>query len=118
MIDKPDDDPGITMDAIIAPHRERTLQRMTAQNEVLCIQDGSDLNYNSLSQCTGLGAISNNQTNTQSRGLHLHSTMVVSSDGIPLGLLGAKCEAREIKKQNEDTALNNGPIEEKKNFAG
>ena len=60
MIDKPDDS-AMTMSAILAPHRERTLQRMVAQQTVLCIQDGTDLNYNSLAQCEGLGVIGINQ---------------------------------------------------------
>ena len=115
MIDRPDDDPGVTMEGIIAPHRERTLQRMAAQQTVLCIQDGTDLDYKRLSKCKGLGVIGTNQTNAQSRGLHLHSTMVVSSDGVPLGILGAKCEAPEVKKK-EDKPSSNRPIEEKKTF--
>jgi hypothetical protein len=40
---------------------------------VLCIQDGTDLNYASLAQCEGLGVIGTNQTGANSRGLHLHS---------------------------------------------
>ena len=77
MIDKPDDS-AITMSAILAPHRERTVQRMMAQSTVLCIQDGSDLNYSSLAQCEGLGVIGTNQTVAQSCGLHLHSTLVLT----------------------------------------
>ncbi len=116
MIDQPDDS-AITMDAILAPHRERTLQRMLAQPTVLCIQDGSDLNYNSLAQCEGLGVIGTNQTKAQSRGLHLHSTLVVTTDGLPLGLLGAKCEAPEGKEEPEEKASSRKkPIEERKNF--
>lgn len=121
------DEAAITLDAIIAPHRERTLQRMLAQQTVLCIQDGTDLNYNSLSQCEGLGVIGSNQTGAQSRGLHLHSTLVVTTDGLPLGLLGAQCEAPEGKPEetDEETAgattkkkatSSKKPIEEKKNF--
>ncbi len=117
MIDKPDDC-AITLDAILAPHRERTLQRMMAQQTVLCLQEGTDLNYNSLAQCEGLGVIGTNQTSAQSRGLHLHSTMVVTTDGLPLGLLGAKCEAPEGKKEEreEEATSSKKPIEEKKNF--
>ncbi|MEN8132758.1 MAG: IS4 family transposase [Pseudomonadota bacterium] len=115
MIDKPDDC-AITMDAILAPHRERTLQRMMVQQTVLCIQDGTDLSYNSLAQCEGLGVIGTNQTSAQSRGLHLHSTMVVTTDGLPLGLLGAKCEAPEGKKEEDTGASSNKPIEERKTF--
>ena len=96
MIDKPDDS-AVTMAAILAPHRERTVQRMVqrmmAQQTVLCIQDGTDLNYNSLAQCEGLGVIGTNQSGTQSCGLPLHSSLVVTPDGLPLGLLGAQCEA-------------------------
>ena len=118
MIDKPDDS-AITMSAILAPHRERTVQRMMAQSTVLCIQDGSDLNYSSLAQCEGLGVIGTNQIGAQSRGLHLHSALVVTTDGLPLGLLGAQCEAPEGKEEGEDekrASSGKKPIEERKNF--
>lgn len=120
MIDKPDDS-AITMPAILAPHRERTVQRMQAQPTVLCIQDGSDLNYNSLTKCEGLGVIGTNQTSAQSRGLHLHSTLVVTTDGLPLGLLGGKCEAplgqkEEPEEEEEKASSSKKPIEERKNF--
>jgi hypothetical protein len=120
MIDKPDDC-ALTMNAILAPHRERTLQRMRAQPTVLCIQDGSDLNYNRLAQCEGLGVIGTNQTRAQSRGLHLHSTLVVTTDGLPLGLLGARCEAPEGRKEEPEeeeqkASSRKKPIEERKNF--
>ena len=54
MIDKPDDS-ALNAAAILAPHRQRTIQRMTAQPTVLCIQDGTDVNYHRLVQCIGLG---------------------------------------------------------------
>ncbi len=120
MIDKPDDS-AVTMDAILAPHRERTVQRMRAQPTVLCIQDGSDLNYNSLTKCEGLGVIGTNQTSAQSRGLHLHSTLVVTTDGLPLGLLGGKCEAppgqqEAPEDEQEKASSRKKPLEERKNF--
>ena len=71
------------MSAILQPHRERTIQRMKAQKTVLCIQDGSDLNYSTLERCKGLGSIGTNQTGKQSKGLHLHSTFAVTSSGLP-----------------------------------
>ena len=116
MIDQPDDS-ALTLEAITAPHRERTVQRMLAQRTVLTIQDGTDLNYNSLARCEGLGVIGTNQTGAQSRGLHLHSTLVVTTEGVPLGLLGAQCEAPPARdaEQEKDTASNK-PIEQKKTF--
>ena len=73
--------------------------------------------YNSLAQCEGLGVIGNNQTGAQSRGLHLHSTLAVTTAGLPLGLLGAKCEAHEGKKKEPKGEKKvTKPIEERKSF--
>ena len=88
-IDHPDEE-AVSMPHILQPHRERTVQRMRAQRTVLCIQDGSDLDYSSLAQCQGLGVIGTNQTNAQSRGLHLHTTLAVAPNGLPLGVLRAQ----------------------------
>jgi hypothetical protein len=84
MIDKPDDS-VLNAGAILAPHRARTVQRMMGQATVLCIQDGTDLNYNQLEQCIGLGVLSKNQTGAKTRGLHMHSTFAVNTEGLPLG---------------------------------
>ena len=51
---------------------------MKGQRVVLCIQDGSDLDYSTLARCEGLGVIGTNQTEAQSRRLHLHSTFAVA----------------------------------------
>jgi len=115
MIDKPDDS-AVTMPNILLPHRERTIRRMKAQQTVLCIQDGSDLNYSNLSQCEGLGIIGTNQTAAQSRGLHLHSTFAVTTNGLPLGVLRAECTAPELKPENDNRPASAIPIEEKKTF--
>ena len=53
-IDHPDDDQA-SMQAILAPHQRRTIQRMKAQPLVLCIQDGTDINYAGLVQCVNAG---------------------------------------------------------------
>jgi len=115
MIDHPDEI-AITMENILKPHRYRTIRRMMAQDIVLCIQDGTSLNYSGLSQCEGLGVIGTNQTDAQSMGLHLHSTFVVSSDGLPLGILRAECQAREAKSKEDKRPAASIPIEEKKTF--
>ena len=115
LIDKPDDS-QVTMQAMLAPHRGRTLQRMKAQPTVLCIQDGTDLNYSGLAQCEGLGSIGTNQTGARSLGLHLHSTLSVTTEGLPLGVLSARCEALPAKSERDDRPASAIPIEEKKTF--
>ncbi len=116
LIDAPDES-AIHMANILLPHREQTIRRMKGQPLVLCIQDGSDLNYNSLSQCEGLGEIGSNQTGAKSRGLHLHSMVAITTDGLPLGVLRAKCSAPETKDKNDKRRARENPIEQKKTFA-
>jgi len=116
MMDRPDDS-EMTMEAILAPHRERTLQRMRARPTVLCIQDGTDLNYAGRPHCEGLGVIGSNQTGAQSAGLHLHSTFVVGTDGLPLGVLAAQCTAPQPKAKDDDKPAAATPIEDKKTFS-
>ena len=116
MIDKPDDS-ALNAGVILAPHRARTVQRMMGQATVLCIQDGTDLNYNQLEQCVGLGVLSKNQTGAQTRGVHMHSTFVVSTEGLPLGVLEAQFSAPQPKPDTDTRPVASIPIEEKKTFA-
>ena len=114
-IDQPDDSPT-NVASILAPHRARTVQRMKAHATVLCIQDGTDLNFSGLAQCEGLGSIGTNQTGASSAGLHLHSTFVVTTEGLPLGLLDAQCHAPVPRAEDDKRASADIPIEEKKTF--
>jgi len=115
MIDQPDES-AVNMFNILSPHRQRTIRRMQGQQTVLCIQDGSDLNYNNLDQCEGLGVIGSNQTGAKSRGLHLHSTLAVAPNGLPLGVLCAQGIAAEDKSPKDKRTAPEIPIEEKKTF--
>ena len=86
MIDQPEES-AVTPENILAPHRARTVQRMRDQNTVLCIQDGTDLNFATRPACGGLEIIGRNQTSAKTRGLHLHLTLATTGEGLPLGIL-------------------------------
>lgn len=116
LIDTPDES-AVTMANILQPHRERTVRRMLGQRTVLCIQDGSDLDYSGLVECDGLGEIGTNQTGAKSRGLHLHATLAVAPNGLPLGVLRAQCFDPESKSAEDDRSSYAIPIEEKKTFS-
>jgi len=109
LIDQPADT-EVTPQNILRPHRERSLRRMQAQSTVLCIQDGTDVNFTTHPQTRGLGVIGANQTGAQSRGLHLHSTLAVTTEGLPLGVLRTRFDAPEPKGQAPALA------EQKKSF--
>ena len=115
MIDQPDES-AVNMPNILLPHRQRTVRRMQGQKTVLCLQDGSDLDYNNLDQCQGLGEIGTNQTGAKSHGLHLHSTLAVAPNGLPLGVLRAQCVAPKSKSPEENRPAFKITIEEKKTF--
>lgn len=115
MIDQPEDS-AVNLSNILAPHRKRTVRRMMGQKTVLCLQDGSDLNYTNLDQCEGLGEMGANQTGAKSRGLHLHSTLAVAPNGLPLGVLRAQCTAPKAKSPEDKRPAFAIPIEEKKTF--
>ncbi len=115
MIDQPEAS-AMTMPNILAPHRTRTIRRMMGHKTVLCLQDGSDLNYTNLAQCEGLGEIGTNQTGATSRGLHLHSTVAIAPNGLPLGVLRAQCTAPDGQAPADPRPTFAIPIEEKKTF--
>ena len=115
LIDQPEES-AVSMPNILAPHRERTVRRMLGQQTVLCIQDGTDLDYTGLADCEGLGVIGTNQTGARSRGLHLHSTMAVATNGLPLGVLRAQCIAPELRSPDDKRPACAIPIEEKDTF--
>lgn len=105
--------PEITPEAILAGHRERTIERMMAHETVLVVQDTSDLNFASRHHTEGLGPIGTNQTGAQSLGLRLHSSLALSAEGLPLGVLRSSCFAPE---PYGEAGKQSRPIEEKKSF--
>ena len=92
LIDQPAES-AVTVENILAPHRERTLRRMCGHDTVLCIQDGTRLNFTRRGQTEGLGSIGSNQTGAVARGLALHTTLAVNPDGMALGVLRAAFDA-------------------------
>lgn len=114
LIDMPDDS-AVTVHAMLAPHRQRTEQRMLSQGVVLCVQDGTQLNYTGLAQCVGLGWLGANQTGARSVGLHLHSTLAFTTQGLPLGVLDARLQAPAVRPDEQRPAAS-VPIEDKKTF--
>ena len=66
---------------------------MQGSDVVLCIQDGSDLNFAEHPGCAGLGLIGRNKGSSGTLGLHMHSMLAVNGDGIPLGVPHIQYEA-------------------------
>src|SRR5207244_139788 len=112
-IDSPRD--SLHPEAMLATHRKRTMQRMRSHPVVLVVQDTTDLNFSTRPQTTGLGLVGTNQTGAQSLGLKLHSSVVLTPEGLPLGILRSVADAPEEKGLAGKKSVGR-PMEEKKSF--
>jgi hypothetical protein len=74
--------------------RETTCEAMTGLEEVLLIQDTSDMNYNTHKKTEGLG-----YSSEKVLGIKTHSCIALTTNGNPIGLMAQKCFTREIVKE-------------------
>lgn len=102
----------LNLDSLLKNHRERTVRRMKNEPIALIVQDTTDLNLSTRSHCRGLGQIGANQTGTKSRGLRLHSSLALSEEGLPLGLV----QLRGYAPQSAEGKDRDRPIEEKESY--
>lgn len=94
----------VTPENILAPHRARTLRRMTGQQTVLLVQDGTDLNFATHPGCRGLGIIGKNKGSSGTLGLHMHTTLAVAADGVPLGVPRIEYDAPDARAERNKPA--------------
>ena len=106
--------PKASEQKIFAAHQECTVQRMQGQPIVLAIQDTSYLNYSHHPQTKGLGPIGDSRSDAQ--GLIMHSTLVVTPEGLPLGLLTQKIWARSSYNQQSERERKNTAVEQKESY--
>jgi len=102
----------LACDKIIAAHRDQTLARMKGEKVVLCNQDTTSLNFSTHKATTGLGPIGDRKSNPQ--GLFMHSTLAVTPQGLPLGVLKLKCYSRA--GHNEPEASKGRSLEDKESY--
>ena len=107
------EDPYHTMDTLLAPHYESTVNRIAKEKVVLAVQDTTSLNYTTHPQTEGLGPIGN-RNDGGAIGLVLHDTLAFNLEGTPLGLLNVQCWAREFAEADSEKRRPKAlPIEEK-----
>jgi hypothetical protein len=104
----------VTMDALLEPHHQATIDRMRRESVVLVAQDTSSLNYTMHSEMQGIGPISNRVNGPQ--GLMVHSALAFRPDGLPLGLLDIECWARDPREFGKKKQRHSKPIEAKESF--
>jgi len=108
------DNAKVEADAILAPHRVRTLERAASHEVVLAIGDTAMLDYTDHPRTIGLGPLAD----LKHQGLLLHPTLVVTPERVPLGLIDHFVWTRneETFATGEKSELAERPIEEKESF--
>jgi hypothetical protein len=105
-----------TAEKILLPHRERTRERVAAHELVLGVQDTTFLDYSHHPKKQGMGPIGTTQQ-PNLRGMVMHSTLMLSPEGVSLGLASQKIWSRdETPKQMDADERRQIPIEDKESY--
>ena len=105
------DNGAVTAESILEPHRACSLKRLAGEQNVLCIEDTTELDYTDKSDIDGLGSL-----NYEIRqGLYLHPMVAVTPDRLCHGVLNWHTVVREPGSLGEDED-DKRPVEEKESF--
>lgn len=95
--------------AILAPHVQRTVERIQGAPVVLAVQDTTELDYSSHRATTGLGTLNDEQH----RGMLAHTTLALTPDRVPLGLLAQEVIVRDPAEFGKRKTRKQRPISAK-----
>lgn len=91
-------------------HKKKTEERIKREKIVLAVQDTTSVDYTSLLETEGLGTLESKHA----KGVFIHTTLAISENKQPLGIIEQKIWARETREEKGETRKNeNIPIEEK-----
>jgi hypothetical protein len=85
------DNERVDPDGILGSHIAQTIARMRELPVVLAAADTTEFNLTHLAATTGLG----HGSQAHLRGFFMHSLLALAPEGLPLGVAGLKCWARD-----------------------
>jgi len=103
----------VTMQVLLRPHIEATVDRIADHRVVLAVQDSSSLNYTAHA-AADMGPI--HTVHSKATGMILHDTLALDTSGVPLGLLNVQCWARDKEDRGKSARRKALPIEEKESI--
>lgn len=103
------DTPSVQGSALLDGHLEATRRRLSAEPLVLVIQDTCELNYSHHPHTVGLGPLSR----SDQRGLFVHSSLAMTPERVPLGLIDQQVWAREPLERGKAKTRKRRKIEDK-----
>lgn len=99
-------------EAIASAHRQQTYQRCQDFPHVLALHDTTSFNYSGHPQTTGLGYLDDHKC----QGFFVHSMLLCSATGVPLGLGYQDVWARPEAEYGKRAHRKQKPIEQKESF--
>jgi Transposase DNA-binding len=99
----------IVPDDIVHSHIDATYHRLDQVPLVLAVQDTTEIDWSSLRGAKGLGPLGNSAC----RGLFVHSTLAITPERVPLGLLAQQVWARDPTDIGKSARRKKRPIQEK-----
>jgi hypothetical protein len=106
------DNDAIKPEAILVSHQKATLERMYDKSLVLAIQDTTELDYTHHPATDGLGTLHD----TKHHGLLVHTTLAVSPERVPLGLIQQQVILRPEAEFGKKHTRKQRPIQEKESY--
>lgn len=101
--------PNVDGAKILSSQRLATLERMKEYPLVLALQDTTEVSLTRYPSIDGRGALSH----VHARGFLAHSTLAVTPEGLPLGLLAQENWVRKDENLGQSAQCRERPIEEK-----
>jgi Transposase DNA-binding/Transposase Tn5 dimerisation domain len=100
---------------ILAPHGQRTVARLKAHPLILAVQDTTFFNYTAHPQIEGLGEIG--KKDQHQRGFGMHTTLALTPEGLPLGVLNQAFFTRPIgEPAHTPQEAHKLPVEDKESY--
>ncbi len=103
------DNPHVSRDAILKSHSQATARRVATERVVLAVQDTTRVDYSHHPATSGLGILEDEQQ----RGVLLHSTLMVTPNRVPLGLIDQPVIYRDPAEFGKKHRRKQRPIAEK-----
>lgn len=103
------DNAKATVEKVLAPHRDATVLRAKQCPRVLLVQDTTELDYTRKKQLKGAGPLAEGPRT----GFFAHNHLVLSAEGLALGVWGTDFIAREHGQTGKSKLRRHLPIEEK-----
>lgn len=101
----------VTPDAIRRPHQRQTAERAREHPIVLAIQDKTELDFDA-HPAQGMGPLSA----VAHLGLHVHSVLLASLTGVPLGIVYQEVWARDPQTRGKAQQRRERPLEDKESM--